>query len=404
MKKQLIRLGAAAAVLTLATACADTSDTGSKSQGISDDKVVTLGTWLPRSGALAGVGNAIDGTQMAFDEINAEGGVNGYTFEIEEFDDGGDPTRTVGAVRELWEQDKVFALFLPYGSGAANAAKDYLIQKDVPTLFPFASADIFFAEGDAPQNIFGFYPPYGSLVQQLLDYSVKENGVTTFASLTTQDEFGESGLVAARAYAEGNDVELVEEISYASGETNLAPLGRRLAASGADAILVWAIPGAIDVMNAATEAGFDGDFLVSTGQVGDAAESRLAENGDFTDKVYLSNFAYMETDDLPEMRTFWSTFEDEFPDGNKDVAVYGYSLAQIFFQAVESATDGDEELTWERLRDALESLEGASGGAATGVSYSEDNHIGSNEGRVYRWSGADWVAAMSDFEPLPGLE
>src|SRR5690606_13314486 len=79
-------------------------------RGISDDNVVQVGGWLAQSGPLAVVASIVNAVHLRFDMANQEGGINGYTFEFVDIDDQADPSQTVAAVRQLWEEDEVFGL------------------------------------------------------------------------------------------------------------------------------------------------------------------------------------------------------------------------------------------------------------------------------------------------------
>src|ERR1700674_4551651 len=55
--------------------------------------------------------------QMAVDEINAAGGVNGKKLKIIPFDTAGKPDQAVVGLRKLAEDDKVLAIIGPFSSG-----------------------------------------------------------------------------------------------------------------------------------------------------------------------------------------------------------------------------------------------------------------------------------------------
>jgi branched-chain amino acid transport system substrate-binding protein len=64
-------------------------------------------------------GNGI-AVQMAVDEINSAGGVNGIPLEIVSFDTAGDPAQAVVGFRRLAQDDGVLAVVGPFSSGEAR--------------------------------------------------------------------------------------------------------------------------------------------------------------------------------------------------------------------------------------------------------------------------------------------
>jgi branched-chain amino acid transport system substrate-binding protein len=60
--------------------------------------------------------------QMAIEEVNAAGGVNGKKLKIISFDTAGKPEQAVVGVRKLAEDDKVMAIIGPFSSGECRVA------------------------------------------------------------------------------------------------------------------------------------------------------------------------------------------------------------------------------------------------------------------------------------------
>src|SRR5699024_2110861 len=84
---------------TSSDASTDTStDTSSDADTADGDKTLLLGLIGPMTGDYANYGTSTrDGAQIAVDEINEAGGVNGYTFKLDAQDSQGDPDSAVSA-------------------------------------------------------------------------------------------------------------------------------------------------------------------------------------------------------------------------------------------------------------------------------------------------------------------
>lgn len=84
---------------------------------------IVLGVSMNRTGPLSANGTTTDiAVQMAIDEINAKGGVNGRTLKAVVFDTAGDPKQAVVATRRFAEDDKALAVIGPFSSGEVRVA------------------------------------------------------------------------------------------------------------------------------------------------------------------------------------------------------------------------------------------------------------------------------------------
>ena len=91
---------AAAAAET--TAAAGETSAAAESATAADGASFKIGVTGPLTGAAAAYGNAVvNGAKLAADEINAAGGVNGYTFEINGQDDENDTEKAINAYNTL---------------------------------------------------------------------------------------------------------------------------------------------------------------------------------------------------------------------------------------------------------------------------------------------------------------
>ena len=91
---------AAAAAAETTAAAGETS--AAESQTAADGASFKIGVTGPLTGAAAAYGNAVvNGAKLAADEINAAGGVNGYTFEVNGQDDENDTEKAINAYNTL---------------------------------------------------------------------------------------------------------------------------------------------------------------------------------------------------------------------------------------------------------------------------------------------------------------
>ncbi len=109
--------------------------------GVSPSEI-SIGAIGALTGPLAFIGTpGRDSMTMAFDEINAQGGVCGRKLRLD-FEHASSPAESIAAAKKLVEEDKVFILVLASGSTGAAAAADYVRQVGVPTYNLYGSTPI----------------------------------------------------------------------------------------------------------------------------------------------------------------------------------------------------------------------------------------------------------------------
>ena len=357
---------------------------------------------MPQSGPLASVAAAGLGIRLYFDQINAKGGVNGYKFEHKAVDDAADPTKTVTVVRQLWEQDKVFALLLPYGSGPNTAVKQYVLSNNIPTLFPWANSVIYFADGaPAPANVFGFNASYLAEVKALADFASKQKSIKKIAVLHTTDEFGQSGVDGVNKAAPALGMTVVGTVGYDATETNFAPLGQRIAASGAEATLVWAIPGAALAIAAAEQAGYKGTWLLGDVFRGGSFLAALVKTPNLAGRTYTIFHQKTVAQMTAGGSDFVAQLKAKYPQADPDTAIVGWTMAAMFVEGVKEATANNTPLTWERLKTAYEKWRERNIEAAVGMTFTPTSHIGAEKAQIMILQTDNTWKTAQDFTLLP---
>ena len=87
---------------TTAAAAAETTAAAGETSAAADGASFKIGLTGPLTGAAAAYGNAVvNGAKLAADEINAAGGANGYTFEVNGQDDENDTEKAINAYNTL---------------------------------------------------------------------------------------------------------------------------------------------------------------------------------------------------------------------------------------------------------------------------------------------------------------
>lgn len=137
MKKVLAVLLALTMVVLCFAACGKGNDANSGSTG---EKTLKIGASGPLTGDYAQYGNGVkNGAQLAIDEINAAGGINGVKLELNMQDDEGDPEKAVNAYNSL----KDWGMQLSLGTVTSTACIAFQGEANKDNMFlltPSASA------------------------------------------------------------------------------------------------------------------------------------------------------------------------------------------------------------------------------------------------------------------------
>jgi ABC-type branched-subunit amino acid transport system substrate-binding protein len=157
--------------------------------GVTDEKVV-IGTHQPLTGpAAAGFASISAATAAYFEYVNAHGGIHGRQIEYLVKDDGYNPANTQTVVRELVQEDEVFAIVNGLGTPTHSSVLDYLDQNGVPDLF-VASGSLTWNQPDEYPNTFGFNADYVTEGAALAQHALDTDPDAVVCVLGQDDDFG----------------------------------------------------------------------------------------------------------------------------------------------------------------------------------------------------------------------
>src|ERR1700680_5125524 len=106
---------------------------GFPAPAIANSDPIKIGYLPALTGPSSSTGVGINrGTELAVEEINAAGGVDGRKIELIVRDTQSDPTKAVNAVAELVQRQKVAIMWGPLNSGEALAATPLIARAKVP--------------------------------------------------------------------------------------------------------------------------------------------------------------------------------------------------------------------------------------------------------------------------------
>jgi branched-chain amino acid transport system substrate-binding protein len=163
-------------------------------RGVTDSEI-RFGISAPFSGAAKELGQNMKlGIEAAFNAANASGGVHGRQLRLVAADDGYEPARTAGTMKQLYEKDQVFGLIGNVGTPTAVVALPYALDRKMLFFGAFTGAGLL--RSDPPDRyVFNYRASYAEETAAVVNYLVKVKGLQPeqIAVFAQQDAYGDAG-------------------------------------------------------------------------------------------------------------------------------------------------------------------------------------------------------------------
>jgi len=353
-------------VAVLLAACGNSESDGAGSAeeaggavpGVSDDKIKVGGVASSTNPLGGRYGDAFAGAKAYLDIVNEGGGVDGRTIElVAEKDDSAAGSRNASQVRSLVQEDGVFAV-LPVAV-LSFAGASFLADEGVPTFGWNINT-----EWEGPPNLFGEKGSYlcFDCPAPFLPYVAQQAGRTKvgiIAYTAAQSQDCAAGQKASyEEYAEATGVELVFEdtslgFGFAPGALD-ADL-RAMQERGVQ-FLSTCIDGAGSARlgEAIQRAGLDIVQYLPNGYDQDLID----EFGGVLEGSYVGVFTvpFQEEQPPPSLERYLKAMEDAGAAVSEN-SLAGWINADLFVTGLRAVADSGDELTRERLIEAVNALE-----------------------------------------------
>ena len=215
--------------------------TGQSVPGVSSTQVI-LGSVHPYSGALSAYSAVGKGCKAYFDYVNDQGGVAGRKIVFLDRDDAYNPPQSLQLVKQLVEQDHVFAIFNSLGTPPNTVLRPYLNENKVPQLWISTGATKWVTEADK----------YPWTTMALLDYQdesviyakylLKNSPNAKIGVLYQNDDYGQDYLTGLQKGLGTKSNLIVKTVSYEVMDPDVSSQIASLKSAGADTVFVFATP------------------------------------------------------------------------------------------------------------------------------------------------------------------
>jgi ABC-type branched-subunit amino acid transport system substrate-binding protein len=315
----------------------------------------------------------ITGSTDAVERINAEGGVCGVMLELKLEDSQYDPEQEVAIYERYRAEDPAPLFHLTYGSGAAIALKERVIEDKIPHLTAGLNDEAFYIPRDG--YTFGTGPIYSDQFTGFLTWlqdnwaDVKPEGASdeiVVGVVGWANSFGAGATTpTALAYAEGMGITVLPlESQEVSPTADVTGQLQNLLVNGANVIYAQSLSfGPAQVIGTLRALGA-WDQVVAGGvnwSINTDVLNILGENAALMDGYYgvFPSYWWNDTDNPGVQQALEDFAASELPETKKDVAYllsYGqmFAIKNILTQALNDV--GFEGLTGEAFFNAMQTL------------------------------------------------
>lgn len=318
-----------------------------------------IGANLELSGAVATYGSSIaEGIDLAVEEINENGGINGMQIKVTKFDNKSDAAEATNGIIKLVNQDKVDAIIGAATSGNTVAQVEIANDTETILLSPSGTAPNVTVNEDGSLNEYVFRTSYIDPFQGTIaaNFALEELGVKTAAIYADNASDYAKGLAAAfKETFEAAGGEIVAEEAYVAKDTDFRSTLTRI--NSADPEFVF-IPGYYEevglIVQQARDIGIDVPLMGADGW--DSPTLIELAGAEALNNTFITNH-YSSDDPDETIQNFVTKFSEKF-DGASPNAFHalGYDSVYLLKDAIERAGSTDSAA----IKEALEATENIS--------------------------------------------
>jgi len=376
-RRDTLKIAGAAMVLAAAKTTYAAENTG-----VTDDKIrIGILGDLTGFAAIWGSGNLSGGT-MAFEEINAAGGINGRKLEYISVDSESSAPKGIAGFKRLVDQEKVFAIFGPTSSAVGVPMLRTMAGSGVPIFISAFSSPL--ATNPPSKNIFRS----GTLNDAdqgkiLANYVTRISSKRSIAIMRQSDEYGKTGAINVVAQLkEIGNVKFIEE-QFNASDTDFTSQLLRIRQSDADVLVVYGYPApSAIVFRQVKQLSLPLQIVGSTATTSRSYAATVGKEAVGARSMFPTKYLPEGAD--VEIVKFRNAFEVRFPDLARQTRPE--ATDQMAYHGAKTLIEGlrraGRDLTRETLIKALEGLRNFETGIANASTFGPDRREGNRSAYV----------------------
>ncbi len=353
-------------------------------QGVTE-KEIRFGMAAAFTGSAKELGTQMRiGVETAFNAINDAGGIHGRQIKLSAVDDGYEPSRTLGAMKQLYEKDQVFGIVGNVGTPTGVVALPYALERRMLFFGAFTGANLL--RKDPPDRyVFNYRASYAEETEAVVRYLVKVRRLKPeqIAVFAQQDPYGDSGFAGvakAMRNLRGGDGAAIVRLDYKRNTVDVDPAIAQLKLQpGIRAIVMVATYRAAAKFIEKTKTAFPQLIYTNVSFVGSTAlaEELLLLGPKFTANVIVTQVVPAVSDYSSVILDYKNALAKYFPGTAPDyVSLEGYVCASVLLEGVRRA---GPQFDTEKLVEALETMKDFDMGLGTMINFSRSEHQASHK-------------------------
>jgi branched-chain amino acid transport system substrate-binding protein len=304
---------------------------------------ITIGAYGAETGPMSTFGTSMQlGMQMAIDEANATGGINGAKVVGLMYDDQGQPDQARTVVSKLIDEENVTAILGEIASKNSLAAAPICQAKKVPMVSPASTNPRVTQVGDYIFRTCFIDPFQGAVMATFATKNLNAKTAAVFFDSTQDYSVGLKQFFENTFVKQGGKIVIEQSYTTASGTEDFRPQLTTIKASNPDIIYVPGYYGEVGtIAQQARQLGITAKFLGGDGW--DSEKLFQGANGALEGSYYSNHYSPDSTE--PAVVAFSKAFEAKYNKGVPDaMAALGYDATNVILAAIKSVgkpADGD---------------------------------------------------------------
>jgi ABC-type branched-subunit amino acid transport system substrate-binding protein len=380
-----------AGVIAPASAAAATAPTaplppapGPAVRGITANEI-RFGICGPFSGSAKELGRQMKlGIEAAFNRANDAGGVDGRMLKLFAADDGYEPSRTLEAMKQLYDKDQVFGFIGNVGTPTAAVAIPYALERRTLFFGGFTGANIL--RNDPPDRyVFNYRASYAEETDAAVRYLIKLRKLQPrqIAVFAQQDSYGDAGFagVSKAMRTMGVNDAAILRLGYKRNTVDVDEAVNLLRAQKTPirAVVMVATYRAAAKFIEKTRDQFPGMVYTNVSFVGSTslADELMLLGPRFASGVIVTQVVPAVGGYSSAVLEYKNALAKYFPGEAADyVSFEGYIAANVLIQGIKRA---GPQVDTERLIDTLEAMRGVDLGLGTQLNFGRAEHQASHK-------------------------
>jgi len=305
---------------------------------------IKVGLVVPLTGDVKTFGeSARNGAMLAFDEVNAAGGINGRKIQVIATDDKNDPTEAANAGSKLIDMDQVVAILGSVSSKCSSPLSDKCQASRIPMITPTSTNPKVTVSEDGKRKDYVFRacfidPFQGTVGARFARDSLKAKTAAVMFDVGNDYSKGLADYFKAAFEQDGGKITAFE--SYAKDDVDFSALLTKVKQAGPDALFLPDYYNKVGLIaRQARQLGLKSVFLGGDGW--DSPEmTKIA--GDAIYGGYFTNH-YSPDDPRPLVQEWVKKYQAKHGQRPDALATLGYDAALLLVQALKNSPNARPE-------------------------------------------------------------